>query len=107
MHVTRRHLLRLTPAQDLDSLVHIASLLVQATPAACKAVAASFRDCAGIGIHETGQPGKVAVVLESADDRAIADIAGEIQEIAGVVSVSVVAHAVESERELRREYVGG
>lgn len=106
-HLTRRDLLRLTPAKDLDNPVHIASLLVHATPAACKTLASYFHDDRGIEIHPTPQPGKVAVVLESADDRAIADIASRIQEIAGVVSVSVVAHVVESERELRQEHIDG
>jgi nitrate reductase NapD len=104
---TRRELFRLRPATDPDSLVHIASLLVHATPAGCKTLKSLLQGRAGIEVHETQQPGKLAVVLESADNRAIGDAACGIQEIAGVVGVSVVAHIVETERDLRQEHVDG
>lgn len=95
------------PAHSPDTLIHIASLLVHATPAACESVKSLVKDLPGTEVHDTAHAGKIAIVLESADDRAIADTASRVQDLAGVVSVSVVAHVVESERELRQEYEGG
>jgi len=101
--ISRRDLFA-PPATDLDALVHIASLLVHGTPAACLSVKALLKDSPGAEVHETAQSGKLAVVLESADDRAIAQTASRLQDIAGVVSVSIVAHVVESERSLQEDY---
>jgi nitrate reductase NapD len=107
MAITRRHLFRLTPAERPQTLVHIASLLVHATPAACKLIERMLRDYPGVEVHPTPQAGKLAVVLESADDRAIGEAAARLQEIAGVIGVSVVAHVVETEQELQGDYTGG
>lgn len=50
----------------------------------------------GAELHETGQPGKLVIVLESADSRVIADATTELQQVSGVLTVSIVAHLMES-----------
>ena len=82
--------------EDADPLVHIASLLVQATEAGCEAVRSIIPSLPGAELHETDQPGKLAIVLESTASRAIADAATELQQLPGVLTVSIVAHLVES-----------
>lgn len=82
--------------ENADPLVHIASLLVQATEAGCAAVRAMVGSLPGAELHETGHPGKLAIVLESTASRAIADAASELQQIPGVLTVSIVAHLMES-----------
>jgi nitrate reductase NapD len=82
-------------AAEPDPLIHIASLLVHATPAGCSAVRAAVAAMPNAEIHETGHPNKLAVVLESANSGAVAQAAHELQELAGVVTVSIVAHLTE------------
>jgi len=84
-----------TRAVDADPLVHIASLLVQATPDGCEAVRRAVAAMPGAELHETGHASKLAIVLESADSRAIADAASELRNLAGVLTVSIVAHLTE------------
>ncbi|MFC4308184.1 chaperone NapD [Steroidobacter flavus] len=84
-------------AGDADEpIVHIASLLVRATETGCEAVRALIGSMPGAELHETGQTGKLAIVLESADSRAIADATTELQQLPGVLTVSIVAHLMES-----------
>lgn len=94
--ISRRELFSLGRAEAVDPIVHIASLLVQATDAGCAAVRAAIGSLPGAELHETGHPGKLAVVLESADSRAIANAATELQQLSGVLTVSIVAHLTES-----------
>jgi nitrate reductase NapD len=103
----RRDLFVLKPATDADARVHIASLLVHATPAACEAIKQLLRDTPGIELHDTQHTGKLALLLESANDRAIADTAARVQGIAGVIGVSVIAHFIETERNLQEDYTRG
>jgi nitrate reductase NapAB chaperone NapD len=82
-------------AVDADPLVHIASLLVQATQVGCDAVRNIASRLPGAEIRETEHPNKLVVVLESADSRAIANAASELQQLVGVLTVSIVAHLTE------------
>jgi len=95
--LSRRDFLRFGPAatDDDEPLVHIASLLIQATPSGCEAVRAMVSSVPGAELHETGQPGKVAIVLEAPDSRALADATTELQQLPGVLTVSIVAHLME------------
>jgi len=95
--LSRREFLKFGPtAGDADEpLVHIASLLIQATPAGCESLRAIVGSMPGAELHETGHPGKVAIVLESTDSRAIADATTELQQLPGVLTVSIVAHLME------------
>lgn len=86
--------------QDADPVVHIASLVVQATDAGRAAVRSRIASMPGAELHETEHPGKLVVVLESTASRAVADAATEIQQLSGVLTVSIVAHMMESASEL-------
>jgi nitrate reductase NapD len=104
--LSRRDFLKFGPtASDADEpIVHIASLLVQATPTGCEAVRALIGSMPGAELHETGRSGKVAIVLESADSRAIADATTELQQLSGVLTVSIVAHLMESASALEEQH---
>lgn len=95
--ISRRDFFALGRSSDAaDPLVHIASLLVQATDAGCAAVRSMITSLPGAELHETGHTGKLAIVLESSDSRAIANAATELQQLSGVLTVSIVAHLMES-----------
>ncbi len=95
-NLSRRDLLALrSAATDSDPLIHIASLLVQATTEGCDAVKKMAVNLPGAEIRGTAHPNKLVVVLESADSRAIAGAAHELQQLAGVLTVSIVAHLTE------------
>ncbi|HEY0938658.1 MAG TPA: chaperone NapD [Steroidobacter sp.] len=102
--ISRRELFALGRSEAADPIVHIASLLVQATDAGCAAVRRAISSLPGAELHETGQPGKLAVVLESADSRAIANAATELQQLSGVLTVSIVAHLTESASALEENH---
>jgi periplasmic nitrate reductase NapD len=103
--LSRRELVALNPrssARPLD-IVHIASLLVQATPQGVVIAKAAAAALPGAEIHDTSAPGKFVVVLESVQERAIADAADTLLQVAGVLTVSVVAHLMESAADLQQE----
>ena len=101
---SRRELLSLDPAEPLT---HIVSLLVHARPDALDALRARASNLPGAEVHETAQPGKLAIVLESAHDREIADAVTVLQDCAGVISVAIVAHLAEPTASLSEEVVDG
>jgi nitrate reductase NapD len=103
--ISRRDLVSLTPRapSSVDDIVHIASLLVQATPQGMLLAKQAAAALDGAEIHETAAPGKFVVVLESSQERAIADAADLLHQVAGVLTVSVVAHHMESAASLRQE----
>lgn len=84
--------------------MHIASLLVQATPAGCEAVRERIASMPGAELHDTGHSGKVAVVLEATDSRALAEATTELQQLTGVLTVSIVAHLMESASSLEEQH---
>jgi periplasmic nitrate reductase NapD len=96
-NISRRQFFSVPLTESSDPLVHFASLLVQATPAGCAAVREAVERIPAAEVHDTGQVGKLAVVLESADGRAIADAFNELQQLTGVLTVSIVAHLTEHE----------
>lgn len=94
--LSRRELLTFSGSkQDLDPLIHIVSLLVQATEPGCASVRNLLEKLPGAELHETRGAGKLAIVLECADSRAIAAAANELQQLSGVLTVSIVAHLTE------------
>lgn len=96
-NLSRRDLLSFgtSNSSDPDPLIHIASLLVQATHAGCIGVRELAAAMPTAELHETAHAGKLVVVLESADSRAIAAAASELQQLSGVLTVSIVAHLTE------------
>ena len=102
-NVSRRELLALgrsSGVHDPDPLVHFASLLVHATAAAEQAVRERIAAMPAAELHSTKTAGKLVVVLESADSRLIADVATELQNLQGVLTVSIVAHLTERASQL-------
>lgn len=84
-------------------VVHIASALVQLVPDARDAVRQVVSTLPGAELHETTQETKLAVVLESADERAIGRAVDELSQVRGVLSVAIVAHLSELEAALDEE----
>jgi periplasmic nitrate reductase NapD len=87
-----------------DPVVHIASLLVQATAIGCEAVRSIVHTLPGAELHETGHAGKIVIILESADSRAIANATAELQQLSGVLTVSIVAHLTENASAMEQQH---
>lgn len=104
-NISRRDLVSLTPhtSSPADEIIHIASLLVQATPRGMLLAKQAAAALDGAEVHDTAAPGKFVVVLESARERAIADAADVLQQVTGVLTVSIVAHHMETASALRQE----
>ncbi len=83
--------------------VHIAGMLIHAKPEALEAAMSVLRDCGAAEIHPTGLVGKLAVVLECAHEREIADCIEQVQAISGVISVSMTSHYIEEAAALAAE----
>ena len=88
---------------EATDMVHIASLLVQVVPRHMALAKHAALALPGAEIHDTSVPGKFVVVLESPHERALADATQHLLDVRGVISVSLVAHMMESEADLRRE----
>ena len=99
--LSRRELVSLTP--HADDVVHIASLLVQATPQGVLVAKQAAAALPGAEVHDTAAPGKFVVVLESSQERAIADAADVLQQVTGVLTVSIVTHLMEPASTLHQE----
>lgn len=104
--LSRRDFLKLGRTADdaAEPVVHIASLLLRVTPVGSDAVRSLIDSLPGAELHETGQAGKLVVVLESADSRAVADATTELQQLTGVLTVSIVAHLMESASALEEQH---
>jgi nitrate reductase NapAB chaperone NapD len=102
---SRRELVSLQPRapERSSEIVHIASLLVQTTHEGMLLAKHAAVALPGAEIHDTAAPGKFVVVLESPRERAIADAAEQLLQVAGVLTVSIVAHMMESAADLQRE----
>ena len=102
--LSRREFVALQPRIPAGSdIVHIASLLVQATPEGSMIARLAAGALPGAEIHDTAAPGKFVVVLESSQERAIADAAELLLQVAGVLTVSIVTHMMESAADLHLE----
>lgn len=103
--LSRRELVSLRPRPSAQSsqIVHIVSLLVQATPQAMPLAKQAASVLPGAEVHDTAASGKFVVVLESAQERAIADATDCLLQVAGVLTVSIVAHLMEPASELHQE----
>ena len=104
-NISRRDLVSLTPSapSPVNDIVHIASLLIQATPQGMLLAKQAAAAIDGAEIHDTAAPGKFVVVLESSREREIADAADVLQQVGGVLTVSIVTHVMESASALRQE----
>jgi len=100
---SRRDLFALKAAPEESSLVHIASLLVHALPGRIDAARTVLARIEGAELHMTEHPAKFVVVLESANERAIADCVNELHASPGVLTVSIVSHLIEDADALNQE----
>lgn len=83
--------------------VHIAGMLIHAKPEALEAAASVVRRFGAADIQATGVAGKLAVAIECAHERELADCVEQLQAIPGVISVSMTAHFIEDAAELSAE----
>jgi nitrate reductase NapD len=74
--------------------VHIASLIVRARPEFAREVASRIAGCTGTEIHAV-EDGKIIVVLECPNERALAARMDEMRDDRDVLMVSLVYHEVE------------
>jgi nitrate reductase NapAB chaperone NapD len=58
----------------------------------------------GAEVHDTAHAAKLAIVLESAEDRLIGDAVAQLQELSGVIGVSIVSHIAEQTATLDEEH---
>lgn len=96
-----------TPGADSGERVHIVSLLVHAIPAQVAATQAALADVAGVELQATAHAGKFIVLLETSDEQAIADCVNQLHACRGVITVSVIAHLIESVETLDEEISHG
>lgn len=75
--------------------LHIASLVVQALPAALDSVQPGVMDLPGAEIHAVGDTGKLVVTLETDTEAEMLDRMDAIGRLQGVLSVSLVFHQVD------------
>jgi periplasmic nitrate reductase NapD len=103
--ISRRELVSLKTRSSArpSDIVHIASLLVQTTPQGMAIAKHAAAALPGAEIHDTAAPGKFVVVLESSQERAIADAADTLLQVTGVLTVSMVAHLMEPAADLEQE----
>jgi nitrate reductase NapD len=79
--------------------VHVASLIVRTRPENAHEVAARVAQSPTTEIHAVVD-GRIIVVVESADERALADRMDVIRDDPDVLMVSLVYHAVDDETAL-------
>lgn len=80
----------MSPPDDADPDVHVAGLVVHATPESVPAVARAIRALSGADIHATSRDGKLVVTLEGPHEGALADALVRIQTLDGVLAASLV-----------------
>jgi len=78
-----------------EEIVHIASLLLQILPSRLDALREAVAQLPAAELHATAHPGKFAVVLEAGNERALAQATETLQNLRGVLTVSIVAHLSE------------
>ena len=70
--------------------LHIAGIVVHAIPESVERVTASIAQTPGAELHATGRDGKLVVTLEASSTRQIAASIERIEQLAGVLSASLV-----------------
>lgn len=78
------------------SAVHVASFIVRTRPEIAQQVAARVAQTPATEVHAVAD-GRIIVVVESADERALADRMDGIRDDPDVLMVSLVYHAVDDE----------
>lgn len=83
--------------------LHIASLVVHVLPQALSRVEQGLADVADAQVHGTHPDGKLVVTLEGPSAGAIMDRVAQIQQLAGVLNVSLVYQHAEPRHSLNQE----
>jgi len=78
-------------------------MLVHAKPEALESAAAVLRRFGAADIQATGVVGKLAVAIECAHERELADCIEQVHAIPGVISVSITSHYIEDAVSLAEE----
>lgn len=91
------------PAPALSDELHIASLVVHVMPQALSHVAQALLQVDDAQVHGSHPDGKLVVTLEGPNAGAIMDKVAQIQQIAGVLNVSLVYQHAESRHFLNQE----
>ena len=87
---SERHVVNASPNDALDTV--IASVIAQVRPEAMDAVAATVARHPGLEVHGQDSRGHLVVVLELADDAALAAAMSMIGDVPGVLGVNRVYH---------------
>lgn len=75
--------------------IQIASLLIQAWPEQIPQITAQITAIPGAETHGVGARGQVIVTLEMDSDNVLVEVMSNINDIEGVISVSLVYHQIE------------
>jgi periplasmic nitrate reductase NapD len=90
-------------AGTLPEELHIASLVVHATPARLAAVSAIVSSITGACIHGSSPAGKLVVTLEAASATDLTQRVSDIQRIDGVFSAALVFQCADSLETMNEE----
>jgi nitrate reductase NapD len=101
MDTPRRRFLAVLGARDAPAQAHVGSLLVQALPAHRDAVRARLDARRGCETRVAGN--RIVVVAELDHETRLADLMGEIADVPGVLSVSLVYHRIEDRAAMDEE----
>lgn len=75
--------------------LNISSLVVQVRPERMVSISEAIEGMPGSEIYASSPLGKMVIVLDLADDSALSERIGRIQQMDGVLSASLVFHQVE------------
>ncbi len=103
--LSRRELFTAAPTQP-GPVVHIASLLLHIVPDALDRLRRVVAELPLAELHATAHPAKFAVLLEAGNEQLLADATERLQNLRGVLTVSIVAHLSESARYLDQPVEG-
>lgn len=89
---SRRDVLKARFSRKSD---HIASLLVQAWPERIPELRPQINAMSGIEVHQDDAKGQMIVTVEAGSDRQLLNAISDIEQIKGVIAVSLVYHQIE------------
>ena len=87
----------------MNSESHIASFVVRADVARMDRICTEIEAKSGISVHTRDPSGKLIVTAETDNEQAIVSCLGDLQNIAGVFTASLVYHHCEDANTLNEE----
>lgn len=73
--------------------MNIAGVIVNALPGASRGVQQRLVLLPGVEVHAVSEQGRMVVTIESANERAVADLVTAMHALEGVLSASMVYHS--------------